>query len=201
MSPIIKFHNEDGPPPFSTRRQPRRTRPNSSPVDEEDEVEEEEASDGHPFPPPSYPPLDSSTPPPNTKPKDRRRAEDDYGDYEAGEDETEGNGLLYEMEDLGGRLDGHHRVQLDTLSQRRARGEASIGGGAPGLFGVTRPTKAAWADIREMMYEVSNQQLGFHRQGVDLSLLLPSSKTDNSYAHAHAARESSCTFRLPERVG
>ena len=177
MSPIIKFHNEDGPPPFSTRRQPRPTRSNPSLVDKEDDEqeEEEEESDGHPFPPPSYPPLDSSTPPPNPKPKDRRRPRDDYGDYEAGEDESEGNGLLYEMEDLGGLLDGHHRSQLDTLSQRRARGEASIGGGAPGLFGVTRPTKAAWGEIREMMYEVSNNRLGFHRRGNELtSLLLPS---------------------------
>ncbi|KAL7410682.1 hypothetical protein BDY24DRAFT_398981 [Mrakia frigida] len=150
MSPIIKFHNEDGPPPFSNRRQPRATRPNPSQTEGQQEDEDEE-SDGHSFPPPSYPPLPSSTPPPSTKPKDRRRPQDDYGDYEAGEDETEGNGLLYEMEDLGGRLDG----QLDTLSRRRARGEASIGGDAPGLFGVTRPTKAAWAEIREMMYETT----------------------------------------------
>lgn len=153
MSPIIKFHNEDGPPPFSNRRQPRATRPNPSQREGQQEDEDEE-SDGHSFPPPSYPPLPSSTPPPSTKPKDRRRPQDDYGDYEAGEDETEGNGLLYEMEDLGGRLDG----QLDTLSRRRARGEASIGGDAPGLFGVTRPTKAAWAEIREMMYEVSEEK-------------------------------------------
>jgi hypothetical protein len=150
MSPIITLNNEDGPPPFSNRRSTR-TRPNAfdSPAKSD---EEEDEFDGHPRYPPSYPSPSSSPPSPSDKTKDRRRRGDDYGDHD-GDGVDEGDGLLYEMEDLGGRLEGV--VEPESYSSRRTRGEASIGGDSPGFFGVTRPSKAAWREIREMMYEVS----------------------------------------------
>ena len=155
MSPIIKFHNETAPPPFSSsRRQQPLTRPNAfdpSPSARAEEAEEgEDEVDGHPYPP-SYP----DQPATSSQPKSKPRREDGYDEYDERQ-EDEGAGLLgYEMDVLGGSGSRTRGVAPETLAGRRARGEASIGGDQPGWFGVTRPTRAAWREIREMMYEVS----------------------------------------------
>lgn len=166
MSPIISFHNETGPPPFSSRRQPPPTRLNAFDPTPSGDAEltsaddgDDELDDGHPYPP-SYP-LDDPPDPSHRKPKHSSHPNDGYGEYDSREDEADG--LLYEMDVLGGGGGRSRDDRPETLSSRRARGEASIGAGAPGWFGVTVPTKAAWREIREMMYEVS--QLGRGRPG------------------------------------
>lgn len=160
MSPIIRFHGTDQPPPFAQSRSslPRRTHFTGE--------DNEDAAD--PVFPPSYPPAageggDAPVLAAAVKSK-HRRGIDDYGDYEGRGDEAEENGLLYEMDILGGRgpsAVGSAPSRPESASARRARGAARIGGSPGNWSGLERPSRKAWKEIWELAYEVSSS--GFFR--------------------------------------
>jgi hypothetical protein len=197
MSPILSYHNDERPPPFKQTA--------SAPYQYDNG-----ASSSHDRFPPSYADesLPSSPPsakqhhkPRNREPNDSR--DDRYGGLEAegGEDEAE---LLYELDVLEGgvprgRRDssgGIMRRPAESTEERRARGEAVISGGSGGRrgwLGAELPNRAAWKEIREMVYEVRRHPPHMLARSSQASHGLPSyeiAPTDNANPPLQRTRQS-----------
>lgn len=160
MSPILSFHHQEQPPPFSTAppsTQPRHpTHSNSNPTSTT--VDSPQQS---PYPP-SYKhrlrPSASDIPHKHHKPRNTHQPQSNpYGQQERDRlDGGEADGLLFEMEDLDDARARERPPRSETVVERRRRGEEIISAGGRGWFGAEIPSRASWREIREMVYEVGS---------------------------------------------